>query len=244
MAYITVFKRNELKYLLTEEQCRRVMAAIAPYMEADAYGRTTIRNVYYDTDTYRLIRHSIEKPAFKEKLRLRSYAEVTEDGTVFAEIKRKYHGTVYKRRLPLTEREATAWLSGERPPGLHGQIASEIDYFISYYETLAPRVFLSYEREAYFEREGTMRVTFDRTVLARCEALSLREGIFGTPLLPEGTVLMELKCAGGMPLFMAKLLSREEIRKTSFSKYGTAYTTLIFSHSEVPSYAGSVSRHL
>ena len=89
MAYTTVFKRYELKYMLTYEQKEKVLLAMSPHMELDKYGRTTIRNIYFDTDDYRLIRRSIEKPAYKEKLRIRSYAQATEDSTVFVELKKK-----------------------------------------------------------------------------------------------------------------------------------------------------------
>lgn len=232
MPYTTVFKRCEIKYLLTEEQKARVLSALAPYIAEDSYGHTSIRNIYYDTDTYLLIRRSIEKPIFKEKLRLRSYGLVSPHDTVFAEIKRKYRGTVYKRRLPLSEMQAAAWMGGERPAGLSGQIASEIDYFLSYYETLAPRVFLSYERDAYIAKRDGLRVTFDSNVLARCEGLSLCEEVGGRSLLPEGMTLMELKCSNALPLYVTSILTREGIYKASFSKYGEAYKTLIFKNTE------------
>ena len=122
MAFQTVFKRYELKYMLTLEQKEKILEAMSPYMQLDKYGRTTIRNIYFDTDSYRLIRRSIEKPAYKEKIRIRSYAQATADSTVF----------------------------------------------------------------------------------------------------------VELKCSGGIPLWMTQVLSREKIYKTPFSKYGTAYRTLIF----------------
>lgn len=232
MASQTVFKRYELKYMLTLEQKERVLAAMVPYMALDAYGRTTIRNLYYDTDTYLLIRRSIEKPVYKEKLRIRSYHRAEEDGGVYVELKKKYKHVVYKRRILLPNGAATAWLAGETPAPRPTQIAREIDYVLAHYGTLRPRVFLSYEREAYYSHDGTdFRVTFDDAVLCRQEDLSLTCGVYGTPILPEGQVLMEIKCSGGIPLWMTEVLSRERIYKTSFSKYGTAYRTLIFPQS-------------
>ena len=121
------------------------------------------------------------------------------------------------------------WISGERHCHKHTQIANEIDYFLDYYKTLHPVVFLSYEREAFYARDGSdFRVTFDDTILCRQEDLSLESDVYGTPILPEGKVLMEIKCSGGIPLWMTHVLSKEHIYKTSFSKYGTAYRTLIF----------------
>ena len=229
MAYQAVFKRYELKYLLTRQQKARILEAMEPYMALDQYGRTTIRNIYFDTDNYRLIRRSIEKPAYKEKLRIRSYQKAKPESTVFVELKKKYDSVVYKRRMSLSEEEALDWVTGKMHCKEETQISDEIDYFLHYYETLHPVVFLSYEREAYFCKDGgDFRVTFDDNILCRQEDLSLESDVWGTPILEEGKVLMEIKCSGGIPLWMAHVLSQEHIYKTSFSKYGTAYQTMIF----------------
>ena len=229
MAFQTVFKRYELKYILSLKQKETILSAMAPYMKLDKYGRTTIRNLYYDTDTYLLIRRSVEKPTYKEKLRVRSYSKASSDSTVFVELKKKYDGVVYKRRLSLPTRKAMAWLDKARHPDTHTQIANEIDYFSQLYGTLRPRVFLSYEREAYYANDGSdFRITFDDTILCRQNDLSLESDVYGTLLLPKGYVLMEIKCSGGIPLWMTKVLSQEKIYKTSFSKYGTAYKTMIY----------------
>ena len=223
MSFQTVFKRYEIKYMLTQEQKQKVLQAMEPYMALDEYGRTTIRNIYFDTDNYRLIRRSIDKPAYKEKLRVRSYAQADTDSPVFVELKKKYQSVVYKRRMALPEFEAMQWLAGEYPCPKDTQISREVDYFLSYYRTLRPAVFLSYEREAYYEKNGgDFRVTFDDTILCRQEDLSLKSEVYGTSLLPEGMVLMEIKCSGGMPLWMTRILSEQHIYHTSFSKYGTA----------------------
>ncbi len=229
MAYQAIFKRYELKYMLTRQQKETLLEAMKPYMALDAYGRTTIRNIYYDTDNYRLIRHSIEKPAYKEKLRVRSYHRVEPGENVFVELKKKYKSVVYKRRLHMPQIEVQRWLAGEQTSEPKSQISAEIDYFLQYYETLHPVLFLSYEREAYYSLAGDdFRVTFDDNILCRQEELSLTTEVSGESILAEDMVLMEIKCAGGIPLWMTEVLSREKIYKTSFSKYGTAYQTIIY----------------
>ena len=229
MAPKDTFRRYELKYLLDTEQAARIKQHIERYMDVDQYGFTTIRNIYFDTASYRLIRHSIEKPVYKEKLRLRSYCQATPDSDIFVELKKKYQSVVYKRRLVCPYREAIDWLSGKRKPEKDTQIAREIDYALQFYGQLHPVVFLSYEREAYYATDGSdLRVTCDDTILVRQKELSLEAPPYGTPILPEGKVLMEIKCSGGIPLWMTQVLSKEKIYKTSFSKYGTAYQTLIF----------------
>lgn len=134
MAFQTVFKRYELKYMLTAKQKETILEAISEHMKLDKYGRTTIRNIYFDTDDYRLIRRSIEKPAYKEKLRIRSYSRATPESTVFVELKKKYEKVVYKRRLPLCESEAMAWVCQKQPCPADTQISREIDYFINFTE--------------------------------------------------------------------------------------------------------------
>lgn len=227
MSYKNVFRRYELKYLLTPEQKAAVLCGIEPYMKLDNYGRTTIRNLYFDDGSYRLIRRSIEKPAYKEKMRIRSYGQSTPNSTVFVELKKKYDHVVYKRRIALSECDAMAWLGGNACP-VDTQISREIDYFMSHYGDLHPAVFLSYEREAYYNRAGgDFRVTFDENILARESDLSLCSEAFGRPVLPKDRTLMEIKCSGAIPLWMVEILSKERIYKTSFSKYGTAYTEYI-----------------
>ncbi len=229
MAFQTVFKRYELKYMLTLEQKQTILDAMAPYMSPDKYGRSTIRNIYFDDDSYRLIRRSIERPAYKEKLRVRSYELASDDSTVFVELKKKHQKVVYKRRLPMCEHDAMRWIGREEVPLQNTQISREIDYFINFYGGLKPKVFLSYQREAFFDKNsGDFRITFDENILARQTDLSLTSPPYGTQILESGKVLMELKCSGAIPLWMVNVLSREKIYKTSFSKYGTAYETLIF----------------
>lgn len=222
-----IFKRHEAKYQLTLEQLTLLKKEFEQYMVADVHGENTICSLYYDTPDYRLIRRSIEKPVYKEKLRVRSYGLAQADSAVFVELKKKYKKVVYKRRISLTEKEAMQYLStGEISE--HSQITNEIDYFMKYYEGLAPSMLLSYKREAYYGKDDhDFRVTFDRDVLWRDYNLSLSDGIYGRPLLDSNTVLMEVKTAEAIPLWMVKFLSDNHIYKTSFSKYGTAYRTLL-----------------
>ena len=222
-----VFQRYEIKYLLTRKQKEVILAAMEPYMELDSYGRSTIRNIYYDTDNYRLVRKSMEQPVYKEKLRVRSYGTVEPGDKVFVELKKKYEGVVYKRRIHIPEKTAVDYLAGRGAAPDRSQITEEIDYFLRFYRTLEPKVFLSYEREAYYTREpGEFRVTFDENILWRETDLSLEKGVYGMPILKQGRTLMEIKTPGNIPLWMVKVLSEEEIRKTSFSKYGNAYTEI------------------
>lgn len=224
MAYQATFQRYEIKYLLTAQEKEAILRAMAPHMVMDRYGRTTIRNIYFDTTTFRLIRHSLEKPVYKEKLRVRSYQPVSGEDPVFVELKKKYRSVVYKRRLTLPERAVMSSFQEGTPLPAHSQIADEIQYFRSYYRDLQPAVFLSYEREAFYALDGgDFRVTFDENILYREHDFSLGSRIYGTPLLAPDQTLMEIKTSGGIPLWMSHALNRLGLSRTSFSKYGAAY---------------------
>lgn len=218
-----VFERVEKKYVLTREKYNLLLEAIEPYMCADSYGKHTIGNIYYDTTTYELIRHSIEKPKYKEKLRLRSYGIPGEDSKVYLEIKKKYDGVVYKRRISLTLAEAEAYLNEGIKPQKDSQILREIDYFISFYKPEA-KLYLAYDRIAYFGKEDAeVRITFDHNIRSREIELSLGKGDQGTPLSEEDQYLMEIKVPGAMPMWLSGILSELEVYPASFSKYGNIY---------------------
>jgi len=218
-----VFQRYEEKYLISAPQYAVLFEALAPYMTVDAYGKTAIGSLYFDTPDFYLIRTSLEKPVYKEKLRLRSYGRPGPDSPAFVELKKKYEGIVYKRRISLPYQQALRQLQ-QGYLAEEGQIAEEINWCLSYYETLAPAAALFYERLAlYCVYDQAIRITFDENIRYRFSALDLALGDSGTPLLAPGMRLMELKFPGSMPLWLSRVLNEAEVFPASFSKYGTAY---------------------
>ena len=217
------FQRYEKKYLLGPDQLEKIQEGMAPYLCPDEFGVYTIGNVYYDTEDYRLIRASLEKPVYKEKLRLRAYGVPGDGDSVFVELKKKVSGVVYKRRAVLPAAEAAAYVNQGCPPERKDQICREIDWFLQSYRP-APRVYIAYDRTAFRGRENPeLRVTFDTGLRWRDRALDLRDGDEGEPLLPPDRTLMELKLPGAAPLWLAHLLSEAGAFPVSFSKYGICY---------------------
>lgn len=222
-AYQTVFQRKEVKYLLSTQQLQALLPVIRQRMEPDRFPHSSIGSLYYDTPDYRLIRRSLEKPEYKEKLRLRSYGVPESDSPVFPEIKKKAGGIVYKRRVSMGCEDAMDYLGG-RCPGSEGQIFRELDWMLSAYPELAPRVFLGYERDSWKGREGSdLRLTLDWDIRYRTYDLDLRWGFRGTPILSPGQTLMEIKIPGAAPLWLSRALSENGIFPVSFSKYGESY---------------------
>lgn len=221
---IVVMKRYEMKYILDPEQTGFLIKGLEGHMRPDAYGLTSVASLYYDTPDHLLARRSIEKPCFKEKIRLRSYGMATEQTPVYLELKRKADGIVYKRRVQTTVPLVRQFFDGDGDICAKGQINSEIRYFRDYYKSLVPACLIIYDRVAYFEPDGDLRLTLDYAPRYRVTDLNLTKSMSGTLLLPEGSTILEIKVQGAMPLWLADLLSRGEIYKTSFSKYGAAYT--------------------
>ena len=248
------FERKEKKYLISAEQCAAIKAGLSAHMRLDDYGATRIDSLYLDTDGHDLINRSLEKPLYKEKMRIRSYGAFSEAATVFLEIKKKYKGIVYKRRVRMSRQGCQAYLGGmsyeeaqrtypidptrpekEIAPG-KVQISREIDAFLGRYEDLKPAMLISCLREAWCpidadDADCVDRVTFDEdiTYIDLFEVSSVRR----RPVTGNGMVVMEIKCAGGYPLWLCDLLASCGAYPRSFSKYGNAYKRMLAEHGDV-----------
>ena len=230
METITVMKRYELKYVLSHAQLQFLKSSLDSHMVIDQYGKTTIASVYYDTPDYRLIRASIEKPAYKEKVRLRSYGLNQKDDPVYLEVKRKVEGIVYKRRIETSEDKVSSFLTYKENNIGTNQIAKELLYTRNFYATLEPKIMIIYDRVSYAEKDGDIRLTIDENPRYRAYDLNLHTSMDGQLLLPPGSAILEIKVQQEMPLWLVNILSEGKIYKTSFSKVGAAYQKLMTSH--------------
>lgn len=232
---IEVFNRYEHKYLLDRKTYEKVIATINEHMNMDLYnidGKPyTISNIYYDTPDDFLIRASLSKPLYKEKLRLRSYGVSQMNSKVFLEIKKKCRGLVNKRRTALVLGEAYDFVENRIAPTkkeyMNTQVVNEIKYFLNVYN-LKPRLYLAYDRIAYFDRDNSdLRISFDMNIRSRRYDLGLELGDYGKQLLDRGIYLMEIKTALAMPLWLTHMLAELDIKRSSFSKYGAEYMQYI-----------------
>lgn len=222
-----IFQRHEIKFTVDGRQRAMLEQAFRKTMKPDPHGESTICNIYYDTPDYRLVSRSLEKPVYKEKLRMRSYGPAAPEETVFLELKKKYQGVVYKRRIALPEWEGVAYMAGLIPLTEDSQIGREIDYFRRFYRELHPAVYLCYDRSAYYSVEDeNLRATFDKNIRWRREDMSLGAPAGGEHLLLPGQSLFEIKTASAIPLWLVRAMEAAEVRQATFSKYGEAYKRL------------------
>lgn len=224
MAYANTFKRREMKFLLDEEHYNILLGVIPKYMTEDDYGRHTILNIYLDNRNNDLIRRSLGKPVYKEKLRLRAYGQRAEDDTrAFLEIKKKFRGITYKRRFELAYKELHDYITNGTAPSVRGQVFEEIDYLIRRM-SLKPKIVICYDRVAYYGNDDKeFRLTFDGNIRYRRSDLDLRSGDHGEHLAAQPFAVMEVKSAGAIPLWLVKILSEQKIYHGSFSKYGSIF---------------------
>lgn len=220
---IVVMKRYELKYIINKDQERAFRKKLEGHMLPDRFGLSSIASLYYDTPDYRLINASIEKPEFKEKMRLRSYGLATDSSPVFLELKRKAYGIVYKRRVQSTIPLVSKFFAKEGDICAGGQINREITYFRDMYPDMAPACLIIYDRTAFYQPDGDLRLTVDNNPRYRVSDLDLRKSMDGISLLPEGFSILEIKVQEAMPLWLSGILDELKIYKNSFSKYGEAY---------------------
>lgn len=228
---IEVFNRYEKKFLIDAKTYQSISDKLMDYMEYDGHNRNrefyTISNIYYDTNDNHLIRNSLSKPKYKEKLRLRSYGIPEGNAKVYLEIKKKVCGMVNKRRTSLRLNEAYEFVNTGIKPKIkeymNKQVINEIEYFLKIYE-LEPKLYLAYDRIGFFGKENHgLRITFDTNIRARRHDLRLESGDYGELLLERDQFLMEVKAEKSIPLWLTKMLSEHKIYSTSFSKYGKVH---------------------
>lgn len=217
------FQRIEKKYFISPAQAETMLGEMRQHMTADRYGEYAIGNIYCDTDNFRLIRASLEKPAYKEKLRIRCYGVPKAGDKVFVELKKKCGGVVYKRRVTAPLPQAERFLRTETAPAEWGQIGQELQWFQRFYDTM-PRMYIGYDRTAWAGTEDpALRITFDRNIRWRCNRLTLDAGDDGKRLLPEDPGPDGGQDPRSLPSVAVRALSAQYIYPASFSKYGACY---------------------
>ncbi len=229
-----IFRRVEKKYIINKEQYQKMKEFLNEKMIEDEHGKSTICNIYFDTDNFDLIRHSITKPMFKEKIRSRSYNTPTLDSKIFLEIKRKYNKIVSKRRIEMCLSDFYSLCNTKEFP--NSQIGRELNYYFKLYN-LSPKVYISYFRRAYYDKDNMdFRITFDSNIGARTYDLELEKGNYGKLILEKDKYIMEIKTLGAIPLWLIKHLNDLKIAPCGFSKYGEAYNQLILKANQISKY--------
>jgi len=218
------FKRMEQKYVLSRNQYVLLQELIKKRFDRDIYYKSKIYDLYFDNDNNDLIINSIDKPIYKEKIRLRSYNEVKNmDDVVYLEMKQKYKKIVYKRRVMMSFLEYNNYINNGIDLDNSEQILREIDYYINYYK-IKPCMFVGYDRLSYCSKEDkNLRVTFDTNLRYRLDKLDLCDSKDDKNYFENDTYIMEVKSINNLPFWFVEFLSENKIYPCSFSKVGSIY---------------------
>lgn len=218
-----VFERKETKYVISRQQYEELLKRLGDNIEPDVYPTNTNCSVYYDTAEFQLVSRSIEKPLFKQKLRVRSYNVPTLEDGIYVELKKKYKGVGNKRRVAVKLKDYYDYLRTGELETDNPIIKAEIDYCFEYYK-LQPALYIAYDRKSYCATKNPgFRLTFDFDIRSRVDDLRLEAGDHGKLFFDNGEVVMEAKNLGAFPVWFVEALSKMKIYPTSFSKYGYVY---------------------
>ncbi|MCL1842606.1 MAG: polyphosphate polymerase domain-containing protein [Defluviitaleaceae bacterium] len=220
-----VFKRHEKKYLITSEQAQNIQSILPGRMTPDGTGTYWVQNIYFDNNRWDVINISMDKPYFKEKMRLRCYGDINTANHVFLELKKKYAGIVYKRRVALPKQALDIPLENALESD-DSQIARELKFYLQTAQ-VSRKMFLSYRRAAFMGmgENSPLRITFDSTIRYRTNKLDfIHSPKDGSLVFPENAVIMEIKTPFSIPLWLARFLSENKIFGTSVSKYGVCFS--------------------
>ncbi|MBQ1877766.1 MAG: polyphosphate polymerase domain-containing protein [Erysipelotrichaceae bacterium] len=219
-----IFERTEMKYVISTEQKEQLLTRLREQLIPDFYPHSDIASIYLDSDDFRLIRNAGGSRDYKEKMRIRCYGAVSDDTPVFMELKKKYKGTTYKRRIDLTYRQMRNYLLFDRKPD-NSQITNEIDYLLTSCD-LKPKVLIRYQRDSFQSRDdANLRITFDYQLRYSTTDMTLTNRQPEDILLSDDKCIMEIKSLAAMPLWLTAALKEMKIYPGSFSKYGTVYAT-------------------
>jgi len=222
MDYQYIFERVESKYVISAQQYEDLLERCGSRIKPDVYPHSDITSIYFDTSDFLLARNSIEKPAFKEKLRLRSYGTVSKDSSVFLELKKKYKGVIYKRRQDMTYQQARNYILFNKMP-CSTQIMQEIDYIRSSRYSLEPACLINYQRDSFTGiNDSDLRITFDYDIMFAIDGLCLTNRNL-KPLTDQHMIIMEIKTLAAMPLWLTAILNEMNIYPYNYSKYGMVY---------------------
>ena len=226
-----IFKRHEIKFVLSQEKYHSIHETVTRHAPPDVHGEYLVQSIYFDTPNWDVIRASIEKPVYKEKLRLRCYNVPSMNSAVFLELKKKYKGIVNKRRILFPLEELRSKTARDMAAADNSQIGQEIDFYLRA-NPVHEKAHVSYKRMAFAENGG-LRITFDTDIRFRTDLLDYEHPKGGPAILPDDLTVMEVKTLGGMPLWLVEALSKLDIRSTSFSKYGVGYKKYVLQKGDV-----------
>ncbi len=216
--------RFELKYHIPFQQYLAIRNALVPYMKQDEYtqpsGRYIVRSLYYDSDDYQAYYEKIGGDYGRIKLRIRSYSDkASEAGLLKVELKTKFGTSMEKYSTFVTREDYEYFLAKNHWPKTSDQVLMEFER-LYHLRALKPKVLLDYRREGYNCRDGSsLRLTFDHQVKSASSSSLFPDPVFFRNHYGHSTIILEIKCQGKQPAWLAAIVRQQGLRFIANSKY-------------------------
>jgi len=230
-----IFNRLEYKYKMDRATMKSVTAALASRVTADPYsqgenGFYVVNNIYLDTQDDWFIRNSLDKPRYKEKMRVRYYGDVLAgtNSPTFIEIKKNFMKNGNKRRVTLPAGDIWSWVHEHKfpdAPNVNQQILREMDIILKQYGPVY-KTALFYDRRAFFSKEygKSLRITYDYNIRYRNDNVNFHSGSAGQLIYPKDHYILEVKFVGmPMPMWFSRMLAEHGLVRQPFSKIGISW---------------------
>lgn len=214
--------RHELKFQVSDIELEIIRYRLLPLMKADYHhrkGTYQVRSLYFDDLRNSCMQENEDGIDNRKKYRLRIYSG--SDDLIKLEKKMKYRGMTKKDSTEISKEDCLVYMSGKAVPIRQNQSSLEKEIFAEIKTRgMQPVSIVEYERTAFVEPRGNVRVTFDRNISGSVQITGfLDETINLIPLLPKGQHILEVKYDELLPEYIVKMLEVGTLQRTSFSKY-------------------------
>ncbi|SEA51693.1 VTC domain-containing protein [Pseudobutyrivibrio sp. ACV-2] len=212
--------RHELKFLVPDITLEKIKYRLSPFMETDEHHDSeyyTIRSLYFDDYFDKCLNENRAGTDNRFKYRIRYYLDNPE--YINLEKKYKLRGMTKKDSETITASQVNGFLQ-ETADVTDGKLATEL-FAANLKSGMQPKCIVEYDRCAFVEPAGNVRITFDKNLRGSTEV----ERFFDTseefpiPVMEPGWHILEVKYDEFLPRHLLQLVDINNLHRQSFSKY-------------------------
>lgn len=214
--------RHELKFFVTDKELEVIRYRLQPLMRSDTHQNGNsymVRSLYFDDFQNSCKMENEAGIGNRRKFRIRIYNG--DDTLIKLEQKIKYWDRVRKEAVLISKEDCLAYMNGNiRGPSDNCSKTESALYVRMKVKGMRPVCIVEYERTAWVEPRGNVRITFDKNIGGSSKAEHfLDERISLMPLLSTGIHILEIKYDTIFPQYLYEVLNAGTYQRCSFSKY-------------------------
>ena len=216
--------RHELKYYIGKKDAYILTKRLSSVLPRDAHCGDSgydVASLYFDNIYLNAYHQKINGVSERDKIRIRVYND--SKGLIRLEIKKKLESYVKKETAQISFEAYQSMAGGDAgfPPEWVDRKNPALNQYMIAASTgmLKPVVIVDYHRQV-FVGPGDLRVSFDEGLRLAANSTDLfAANNRYLSVLPEDTVIMEVKYASFLPAYVNALLSGVYVQRASVSKY-------------------------